>query len=226
MNKFFNKIFVINSKNRIDRYKNMVKRFLDLGLLKQAHISSASMEFNEKYRFEAILGGQINSQNLNFGDKPFKTLNQGEVGCFLSHVTIYKMIKEHKWDKVLILEDDAKFCNNFQEEFDKALKNVPDDWDMIYLGQWNYDSLKNTKTISGKTAALKENICDNIYSADRCWLTHAYAVRLKAVDYLIDNTKVLYSSFDNVLADIQKDLKVYAIHPDLITQDGTKSSLR
>jgi GR25 family glycosyltransferase involved in LPS biosynthesis len=212
INSYFDKIVYINSKNRIDRFKNMIKRLAQLKI--------------EAERFEAVLGGRLDHQKLNFGDKPLKSLNHGEIGCFISHTTIYQLARDNKWDKVLILEDDAKFCDNFHSEFEAAIKQVPDDWDMIYLGQWNYDTITNAKTESGKTAALKSKVGEKVWKADRCWLTHAYAVRGKALEFLINNTKVLYSSFDNVLADIQKDLNVYAIHPDIIKQDGTRSSLR
>lgn len=215
LNQVFDKIFWINSKNRVDRYKNMVDRLKFLELAAE--------------RFSAIHGGELDHRYLNFGSKNqhIKDLNNGEIGCFQSHVDIYKLAKKEGWDKVLILEDDALFSPDFNNRFEKTYPNVPDDWDMLYLGQWNYDhEINGGNDVGGGTYALKENIAGNVFRADRAWLTHAYAVRQKALDYIIEGTSGMYSSLDNVLADIQKNLKVYAIHPALIVQDGTKSSLR
>lgn len=224
MNSHFNKIYWINSRNRMDRFRNMIERFRTLGV--------------EAERFSAIYGGELDHTKLNMHRSgpilladgkegtQYRLLNNGEIGCFISHTTIYQKIKENGFDKTLILEDDATFCDGFKEKFEDQMKHVPNDWDMIYFGQWNYDHpAAGTEHLCG-TMNLKENVSGEVYRADRCWLTHAYAVRLKCIDYLIDNTKELYASIDNVLADIQKELKVYAIHPALINQDGTKSSLR
>lgn len=226
IDQYFDSIKVINSKNRIDRYKNMIDRFIQQGLIKSTDMAVARREFMEKFRFEAVMGGSVDHRQLNFGERK-KPLNNGEIGCFLSHTTLFEMAKENNWDKLLILEDDARFEIDFERKFSEAIKEVPDDWDMLYLGQWNYDHQVNGgNAVGGKTYALKEQIGKYVWKANGCWLTHAYAVRQKALDYLIDNTKILYSSVDNVLSDIQHELNVYAIHPNIINQDGTRSSLR
>lgn len=215
------KIFWINSKNRADRFRNMKERLSNLNI--------------EAERFPAIHGGEVNWNHPEYAiyhiDNVKRILNNGEKGCFLSHRTIYEMIKKEGWKKTLILEDDARFCDRFLELFDKMLPEVPE-YDMLYLGQWNYDIIGEDGVMRGEKSALKEKIKTienrDIYRAERCWLTHAYIIDHSIIDTLLDNTKNLYASIDNVLADIQeeKKLKVYAIHPVLISQDGTASSLR
>lgn len=225
MNDFFDKIYWINSRNRMDRFRNMIDRFKEIEVRAE--------------RFNAITGGELDHSQLRFHrSEPifladgrtgtqYRLLNNGEIGCFQSHVAIYRLIKEKGLDKVLILEDDAQFVEGFKERFGQMVKYIPEDWDMIYFGQSNYDyPNENWEGVERSTRNLKVNIKGEVYSADRCWLTHAYAVRGKCADFLIENTKEMYASVDNVLADIQHHLKVYAIHPALINQDGTKSSLR
>lgn len=215
--KQFDKIFWINSKNRPDRFNNMKKRLTELDVRAE--------------RFSAIHGGEINwalPENAMFYiDKVKKTLNNAEIGCYMSHRTIYEMIKKEGWKKTLILEDDALFDPAFMEIFND-LYDCCSDYDMLYFGQWNYDK----GVVQGEKSALKDLVLTvkerSVYKAERCWLTHAYAVDLSIVDTLLSQTKNLYASIDNVLADIQENnkLKVYAIHPALIKQDGTRSSLR
>ncbi len=205
VNEYFDHVFFINSRKRIDRLRNIKRRLLELNIAAE--------------HFEAILGGAIDKRSLKINPTK-KTLNNGEIGCYLSHREIWKIAKERNYKKVLILEDDAEFCSTFLEDFNK-IKNVPE-YDMLYFGHWNYDN----KAISGKTAALKEEVSPNIFKADRCWLTHAYAIDSRCIDYLLESTEVIYSCLDGVLADIQNNLKVYAFHPNLIKQDNTKSSLR
>lgn len=215
--KMFDKIFWINSKNRADRFRNMKTRLEALGI--------------QAERFEAIHGGAVDWNGEEYKEYYVqnikKELNNGEKGCFLSHRTIYKLIKKNGWNKTLILEDDALFCPDFLNLLENIYPKVPA-YDMLYFGQWNYDK----GVIYGEKSALKEKVSEveniAVYKAERCWLTHAYAVDLSCIDTLINHTKNLYASVDEVLADIQEKekLKVYAIYPSIITQDGTASSLR
>lgn len=208
INEYFDKVFYINSKTRIDRYRNMIDRLPKLGI--------------EAERFEAILGGALDSKKLEFG-KSIKDLNNAEIGCFQSHREIYKKIIENGYDKVLILEDDALFCEDFNKIFSENINHVPDDWQMLYFGQINHDLIDGVA--GSKTVSIKEHVGGNVYEAERCWLTHAYAIR-GCAQYLYDNTKVMYHTLDAVLADLQKDLNVYAFHPNIIRQDDTASSIR
>lgn len=211
--KQFDKIFWINAKNRIDRYQTMVKRFEETSI--------------QAERYEAILGGSLDKSAFCFQtpDKPQKMyLNNGEIGCFQSHREIYKLIVENGWKKTLILEDDALISPSIIQSFDEKYNEVPKDWQMLYLGHRNYDSIINEARPD--TFALKKQVSENVWAADGCWLTHAYAIDISAAQFLVDNTQVMYGSIDNVLSDIQKHLKVYAFHPNLIVQDKSKSSLR
>lgn len=215
--KGIDKIFWINHRNRPDRFRTMKERL-------------TSLDINAE-RFDALNGGTVDWRDSNFNfysmNRTKKDLNNAEIGCFLSHRNIYQAIKKEGWKKTLIFEDDCAFPENFIETFEELYKNVPE-FDMLYLGQWNYDK----GVVQGETSALKDKIADvgdkKIYSAERCWLTHAYIVDNSIIDILLDNTKNMYGSIDWVLADIQEQnkLKVYAIHPNLINQDLSPSSLR
>ena len=208
INQYFDKVIYINSKSRIDRYRNMLKRLPTLGI--------------DAERFEAILGGALDTRKFDFGISQ-KNLNNAEIGCFQSHRTLYKRAMDEGIDKLLILEDDALFCENFNEIFAESIKYVPDDWQMLYFGQFNYDVVD--KISGSKTEAVKDHVGGNVYKAERCWLTHAYAIR-GCAKYLYENTNQMYHTFDGVLADLQKNLKVYCFHPNIIRQDDTESSIR
>jgi len=217
IDKFFDRIYWLNTKARRDRAANMEARL---------------KEYSNTERFEAIAGGTeialkiIKKDGLFAPQNRRRILNLGEIGCFISHREIWKHAKEKGYSKVLILEDDAEINENANTVFSQAIESLPETWDMLYLGQRNYDNLKNSREKDGDLAALTGHVTGNLYEAKRCWLTHAYAINIKAVDYLLENTKQIDWPIDGVLADVQKDLNVYAFYPSLIVQDSTKSSLR
>ena len=63
-------------------------------------------------------------KNLYKPNYPFK-INNGEIGCFLSHRSVWKKIVEEKLDSALILEDDTQIdLENFEQSFKIALKHI------------------------------------------------------------------------------------------------------
>jgi GR25 family glycosyltransferase involved in LPS biosynthesis len=221
LDRYFDKVLVINSRQRADRLKDMTERFKSLGMVKDHH------EFMEKYRFEAINGGHIDPSTLNITYD--RGLNNGEIGCYMSHLQIYKDIVKEGWNKTLILEDDAMFTDGFFSFFKLHYDTLPEDFDMWFLGRGNYDphnQKKGQKELNfyGTT----ERLAEGFYRSSRNWLTHAYVVNNKCAQYLYDSaSKEMYITIDGVLADIQDNLNVYSSNPSIIIQDPkSRSSLR
>lgn len=60
---------------------------------------------------------------------------RGAWGCYKSHLNIIENhINTENPNDLLILEDDVMFCDNFTEECNKFLQQVPLDADQIYIG--------------------------------------------------------------------------------------------
>ncbi len=221
LDKYFDKILVINSRQRPDRLRDMTERFKSLGMVKD------HFEFTEKYKFEAIWGGHFDSSKLPI--TYHRGLNNGEIGCYLSHLAIYKLIEENKWNRTLILEDDAVFTQSFFDWFEKQYELLPKDFDMWFLGRGNYDyqnQKKGQKEL--EMFGVVKEIGNGLYESKRNWLTHAYVVNGRCAKYIHDNvSKEMYLTVDGVLADVQENLNVYSSNPSIIIQDSkSRSSLR
>ena len=67
---------------------------------------------------------------------------QGHFGCLNSHRNILNKIKLEKNGMTIILEDDVEICSDFTEKLNSILDNLPDNWDLLYLGGWNVGELK------------------------------------------------------------------------------------
>lgn len=66
----------------------------------------------------------LSKKNLHKPNYPFK-INNGEIGCFLSHRTVWKKIVEEKLDFALIFEDDIQIdYKSFHQSFKVGLKNI------------------------------------------------------------------------------------------------------
>ena len=98
--------------------------------------------------FEAINGSQYRDKNLenmvgiweryilknNLDRTNHEQFNKfGALGCYMSHVGIWQDAKAKGHKKILVLEDDVTFENNFIEELQKRIEYIPKDYDVLFL---------------------------------------------------------------------------------------------
>lgn len=61
----------------------------------------------------------------------FRKLKLGDIACTLNHVEAWKKIAEH--GDALILEDDAIFCKNFEQNFNQTI-SYSVNFDVLFIG--------------------------------------------------------------------------------------------
>lgn len=62
-----------------------------------------------------------------------RSLSLGEIGCSLSHYSIYELLVASGDPFALVVEDDAQFVADARERIDKLLSEAPTDWGVIQL---------------------------------------------------------------------------------------------
>ena len=67
-------------------------------------------------------------------------MTDGQVGCLLSHYTLWKTLQYLPYDEILILEDDAELTPDFKSKFDDLYANLPTDWEFVYVGHYCLDN--------------------------------------------------------------------------------------
>ncbi len=129
-----------------------------------------------------------------------------------SHIQVMKQIAGQR---VLILEDDAQFVEDFNEKFEKVMQTLPEDWDIFYLG------------------ALVPKEVGLVRMVNRHWgiqvLTtgsQAYCINPSRLEYFINKLEDYNSYIDIGLRDFAKGLKAYITQPNLVVQFPSYSDLR
>ncbi len=129
-----------------------------------------------------------------------------------SHIQVMKQIAGQR---VLILEDDALFVDDFNEKFEKVMQTLPEDWDIFYLG------------------ALVPKEVGLVRMVNRHWgiqvLTtgsQAYCINPSRLEYFISKLEDYNSYIDIGLRDFAKGLKAYITQPNLVVQFPSYSDLR
>ena len=94
--------------------------------------------------YPAIYGLDVDTgdyQEKGYLSQDFEPRLAGSLGTLLSHVHVWEKIEEDPDCEVgLVFEDDAIFGKNFLKELsDISESDIPDDWDMLWLGWHKLD---------------------------------------------------------------------------------------
>ena len=154
---------------------------------------------------------QLECEKLNLNVTRFDAIfnSVGHEGCFQSHIELLSQIKE---DVFMIIEDDIKVLEPL-EVLDKAIGQLPDDWDMLYLG-----------------AALSKKLkrySENLFTLKGAKVTHAimYNNQNGVVDFIIENAHVIIDEYYRDV--IQEKFNCYITYPMVCSQlDGYSDTVR
>jgi GR25 family glycosyltransferase involved in LPS biosynthesis len=156
---------------------------------------------------------KLNIQYKRFSAVDGKKLDIDPIVAGLrSHLQVMKLMAGQR---VLILEDDAQFVENFNEKFEKVMQTLPEDWDIFYLG------------------ALIPKDVGLVRMVNRHWGiqvlttgTQAYCINPTRLEYFINKLEDYNYYIDIGLRDFAKGLKAYITQPNLIVQFPSYSDLR
>lgn len=103
-------------------------------------------------------------------------LNNGAIGCSMSHLKCLEIAKQNNWEHVLIVEDDILFLNPqlFKNQLNKFLHN---------------DRTFDVILIAGNNMPPYQKIDDSCVKVYRCQTTTGYIVQRHYYDTLIANIR-------------------------------------
>ena len=194
------KIFCLTLKDTPQRKEYAEQHFKQRGL---------DVEF-----FEGINGAKFGLRTtIPYNDDdpsgPDYFIKQGRIGCLLSHYMLWQTLWHLPYDEILILEDDAFLCENFQERFLEFKKQLPDDWQYVFVGHC---------CLPPEDYQIK--ISDNIITTTHPPMcTHAYMIKKSSIPVLLDTNHQAWAAVDiQIQKKTLKILKHYVFLPVLIDQ--------
>lgn len=212
--------FVINldsRKDRLNRFDNQMKRL------------------NIKYnRFSA----KENDDGL-----PIHGMTKGEIGCLASHYRLIEQAHKNNTGKYLcIFEDDAEFCDDFNDRFKYLSAHIDNyDWDIIYLSAFHHLP-RNTPSfaINKKSKFLKNNKMQTFDFTDHRYIhkMHAsfimvgYIIKPSKIDkvfrLLNEEIKIKPRASDRLLMNLMEEdkINVYSYVPGMVTQYSDHSDIK
>jgi hypothetical protein len=158
---------------------------------------------------------RLESLNLPFEYKVFEATDgkekfsdagklQGHLGCTDSHRRLFNFAKENNIETLLVMEDDIEVGENFNEQLDKIMDQLPEDWDLVYLGGWNLGEQKKYSELL--------NFAEKVYT------THAFIVQNKFFDVIIEGLNSRDWKVDVLLSEVLTKGKCFIANPTIAWQ--------
>jgi GR25 family glycosyltransferase involved in LPS biosynthesis len=175
--------------------------------------------------FDAIIGEDIDmndvpNQIIADDFKEDSKHRKRQIGCFLSHYYILKLIESNGNPDgyTVIFEDDFNIVvDGFEEKLKSTLESMsPHEFDMLYI-----------ETLSNNMGEpFVKNVCKIDMDAD-FYGTQAYIVKNASIDKLLDATWTIDMAIDNKydLAIRSKKIKAYTFCQFLTKSDDLETTL-
>lgn len=119
INTYFSKIYVINMEKRKDRRNNIERRLAKNNITNYQIFPATDGSKTPMYHYYLRRG---------FTDTP------GAFGILATAARVIDNAVKNKYQRILILEDDAVFHHKFNKIFNKRIALIPQDWKLLYFG--------------------------------------------------------------------------------------------
>ncbi|KAB1261096.1 Procollagen galactosyltransferase 2 [Camelus dromedarius] len=171
----FDEIFMINLKRRKDRRDRMLRTLYE---------QEIEVKIVEAVDGKALNTSQLKALNIEmlpgyrdpYSSRP---LTRGEIGCFLSHYSVWKEVIDRELEKALVIEDDVRFEHQFKKKLMTLMDDIDRaqlDWELIYIG-------RKRMQVKGPEKAVPH--VAHLVEADYSYWTLGYAISLEGAQKLV-----------------------------------------
>ena len=135
INSFFEKVYVTTIDIHGERRKHLIERLQNVVFEYFSELDLTRQEFRKFKNVADYPDSFFEALNL---DKNFATRwSTGQLGCFANCIKLYKHALANNYASILVLEDDVQLSDSAFRIFNKAMKQLPEDWDLVFLGYKN-----------------------------------------------------------------------------------------
>lgn len=185
---FGGRLFCINCAHRTDRWEHAQAQFAKFGL-------------TTVQRFDAHTGVIVHDQVNN------------NAGCTASHRALLEIIAFNRWPRAFIFEDDFEIIyEDFHDRWARYIKDVPADWDMIYLG-------------AGYGEPPVARVSPHVIRAARLLTTSSYGITWQHARKIAPYISGI-GPIDSLYGGFHRDARTYIFQPRLVVQYPNFSDLQ
>lgn len=215
------RVYLINLKRRIDRLVEFDKNYENSDMKNISYktveaVDGSTIDVDQIPLSEVAKTELQQVETTGFRQKHYQ-LTKGAIGCYLSHVKVWRSIINDEIGTALVFEDDAKVPPNMRSIVRYALTypSIPNDWDIILLGF---------------TCTSCDWDADSTYSrVDRFFLTHCYLIRSSAIEKIVgtDTLFPITQQIDGYLSELSSIINIYTIDKkNKVKQNNSRTDIQ
>lgn len=199
------KTYVVNLDRRPDRWESFTKQ---------------APKFLDYHRFSAVDGSKLipNDQLQRIFEGNDYNMREGMVGCAMSHLKMWIELINSPFEAFCIFEDDLEFVPNFLEKFLHVYKNLPNDWDLCYLGHHLWKQFKTPDYFDKQAMPILEKWNTEQSLKYSIGGTGGYIISKKGANKLLEfiNKSGMTNGIDTMQQKSADILNIYYCKPHLI----------
>lgn len=207
-------VYLINLQNSKDRLKAFRRVYTQCDLSQRHSL----------IRFEAVNGKALpltshvspkaleeilEAERLGYRSKHYQ-LTRGGIGCWLSHVNLWKTVLQSDKECALVFEDDAFMALNMEQLLHEL--RPPTGWDVVLLGH-----------VCRECPEQEQGEC---LEAKRFFGLHGYIIHRRGIEKFLESRKGkdIDKQIDSVLSDMAQEgvLKIYAAPDTFVWQNNNE----
>lgn len=221
-------IYLPDTPEWVQRFKDGLAHFKEQGFIPYCFPGIHSVKFGiqgtRKYmrdawtRIRAKYTGEKLPEVMPEELKEQFKIGDGFYGAYLSHYMMYNIMMALPFEYFMVLEDDCRFLEGWQEKLQQALKDVPADFDFLFVG--------SSDTEGKEPVHIKGDVFHFPYRADKPdffpMCGHAYIVSKRALPIMIATQRDTADPIDiSLIYETFPLLNVFAVLPRLAIQENT-----
>ena len=152
----------------------------------------------------------------------------GMLGCFLSHLNFGRTVVERGYDRAIILEDDVRIVDGYEDTLRAACADLPDDADILYCGCFTCGRQQPLEMVLQRlsgTTGRTEVIGEHLVRPAQTLGSHAYMVTAKGARAALQRLPRASTHLDWAISSLAGQLQVFAVRPQIAHQSDEASTL-
>lgn len=242
LNDYFDQTYILTLKRVKDRQQLISERLAGLNFEFFYGIDKQDLDLKT-----LIDNGEYDDEQAQSVKRKPSPMAMGEIACSMSHRAIYQDMIQKDYNRVLILEDDVYFTDQYDSSYlEKISAELPKDWGLLYFGyhkneeyglkqyfksqtykvlsaagmhKWSIQRIKNT---------YPRDFSDTLKSAGNHEGAYGYAISKEAAQLLVEAQTPIIRNSDHLLSYIavHEQTKSFITKEKLILHDDNLQSVR
>jgi len=229
LNQIFDKIYLVSLGKCLDKRLKVQRQLMAMGVdyklfpAVDGYVGEPAKKYKEYLKIprgELKIFAEHAHKEKNRSTKLIESA--GAMGYIYTYINIIKDAKKNKFKRILIVEDDVIFAENFDNKFSNFINKIPADWKILHLGASQY---------GWKHVNMFWSLENSFYHPRLYDTTGSFAIGLdeSVYDEVIANQMAFEAPFDNLPMGVlyEKYLgKCFVAFPYLVMPDVSESTIR